>query len=263
MRPLLRGELAVTALDPALDVADAQRDGLEYYQTLVARNFNKILCDVHWATHRLVAAADRASWSALVRAYRRSAPCDQSDPNEFARGFPEFLATGEGADLVLAALGPTRAALVRLAHQLADLCWLRHAVAVARIPEEGDSPDPQLDEVGLDRWVFVRGYDADTLGWTAAIARGEPFAVELVPTALIVHQHRLTRLSRVVRASPPMVAVIGARAGLPAAAAWVAAHRDAADPAAAELVRLGVLPPPRATEVSRSVPPIPSDRAPR
>lgn len=222
--PYYRGEAALDAVTAALGPSPSPGSRMDFYARLMAANRRRILRQIHPLVHAVVASPERAgvpslgTWDALVERYARSHPASGWDPNEFGRGFADWL-RADDAPSGLAAL--------------ADWGWQRLTTARAADEWQGE----------LHASVVGAAYAFDLASWAQAFEAGgvvRPLSEERVhghSTLLVTYRDR-GGVTRVLRPMAPELAIIAEAAGDLADTGFAPRERDAIR---ARLVALGVL----------------------
>lgn len=222
MRPFLLGQRNSEEIEDALGTSPSGRANLEFYRTLIRRNFNKFLADMYPTVFRVAKQIDEDLWTTLVDEYSRGRHPKAHDPNEFSEGFSDFLATRRA----------THPDQPEIMEQLADLHWLRHEVNIA--------PDGEDD--GFERRLFIRQYSYPLPQFYKTISKDADAPLpEARDTLAVIYRSTRTLAPNALVITGPQLAVLARRQGhqLPGPLAEIP---DAAiDAAEKTLVERGVL----------------------
>jgi hypothetical protein len=216
MRPFLLGEVSSTLVEQALGPSPSGGAALQFYQTLVARNFHKILRDAYGGVRIVVQRTRPGLWTDLVMRYARSYERVHWDPNGFAEGFAPFVARST-----------LPRAIATLAVELADFSRACHLASVA-------PPD------SCERWARRYTYPIPAFARDLEVDAAAPFPQPRATTA-IVYRSQVTGEPRVLLPSLASLAALAVRDGLALPPTLQRIPADALTRADRQLIERGVV----------------------
>lgn len=222
MRPFLLGETSVEQLEATLGASASGRDNLQFYRTLIQRNFDKFLREMYPTVFRVAQQVRAEFWAELVEEYAKGRHPRSHDPNEFSQDFSDFLVGRRERD-------PTQPEIME---QLADFQWLRHAVNVA----------PDLDGDGFDQRLFLRHYSHPVPAFYVAIFANPAAPLpEPADTLAVIYRSTHTLEPSFTTIGGPELAALARRQGHPLPGLLAELAPEAIDAAQRLLEKRGVL----------------------
>lgn len=216
----LAGEQSAADLEAALGSSPSGTEALGFYRTLMERNAFKLLREIFPGVRALLVAQDPDLWTRLVLDFSRKHPCGHWNPNLFGEPFSDFLR--EAGDAVHPA-----------AAEVADYHYIQYLVSAAQ---------RRPDDDGWDRTIFIRQYTHAVSAYVAGLGQGpgpdEP--PEPKPTIVLVYRGLHSEQVHWLHPTPPQLAAVARRRGLPLPPALRELPPKIVDDAAAQLVDYGL-----------------------
>ena len=224
MESFLLGRQSAASVESELGPSPSGTENLEFYRTLVDRNFHKIM-RLLFPTVRVLAERARAGmWTELVRDYVAAHPprgC--RDPNRMGASFSDFLTRRreDGGEL-----SP-------VVEEMAEYHWINYLAKTATDVEDGD---------GFERRVFIRQFTHAIPTFMRAINE-DPEAEIPAPKPMIVILYRAWTdgAVRILHPRPEAMAVFARRQGLELPPPLAALDEEAVNLTEVSLVEMGLL----------------------
>ncbi len=224
MRPYLQGARDLAQTRERLGPSPSGDHDFAFYRVLAERNVFRIMNDLYAPLRGLIIREQPGTWTPLVREYVAAHPPSGRHPNGLGEHFSEFLEQRRQRH-------PEQPDLYE---ELADYCWVRHAVYSA--------PDEPGD--GFERRLYVRQYSVRIHDYAAALERDPQHPrPEPQPTVLLIYRHARTLETRLFLPSAAGLVALARRQGEPVPEPLRAIPAEHVDVADAQLVDHGVLMP--------------------
>lgn len=221
--PMLELTSDVNRVEREFGASPSGTSRMGFYGVLARRTRLLTLGDMCPATRYAVQSSKGPAWMDLVLRYAESHPPSHADPNRFAEGFSEFIASERQRGFPLPSF----------LEELAEYEFTLWEVGITDF-------QPTLSDPGLDRTIRVRQYSANVADFVTEFHAGHaPEAPAAGPVIVLIYQHTRSGYPRYFFPSAAGLAALARRAGksLPKATF----DEDTLSSAEQELVEYGVL----------------------